>query len=155
VVNVLLTEMDGLSAVNDQVMVLAATNMPWRVDSALRRPGRFDRVLFVPPPDAAAREAILKIHLQGLPADRLHLPKLAPRTEKFSGADLRAVVERASERVIAEELKTGRAGLLTDKSLLAAAAETRPSTVEWLETARNYASYGNRSGIYDELAAYL
>ena len=76
-VNVLLTEMDGISGKNENLMVLAATNTPWRVDDALRRPGRFDRVVFVPPPDIQAREAILTICLRGLPAENLDLEKIA------------------------------------------------------------------------------
>ncbi len=154
-VNVLLTEMDGIQAKNDQLMVLAATNVPWRVDSALRRPGRFDRVLFVPPPDAAAREAILKIHLRGMPVGKIDAEKLSKQCEKFSGADLRAVVERASERAIAQEMRTGRQVELTQALLLEGIKETKASTVEWLETARNYATYSNRAGLYDDLIAYF
>ena len=136
-------------------MVLAATNTPWRVDSALRRPGRFDRVIFVPPPDSAARAAILRIHLSDLPSDVLDLDKLARLTELFSGADLRNLVERATEKLIAEELRRGPGAKLTQKLLVETIKEMRPSTGEWLETARNYASYANRSGLYDDLAAYL
>jgi len=154
-VNVLLTELDGISSGNENLMVLAATNAPWRVDSALRRPGRFDRVLFVPPPDAAAREAILKIHLRDLPAEPLDLGKAAKLTERFSGADLRAVVERASEKAIFEEMRTGRPGILTQRLLLDAIKDSRPSTNEWLETARNYATYANRTGLYDDLVAHF
>lgn len=154
-VNVLLTEMDGISAGNENLMILAATNTPWRVDSALRRPGRFDRVLFVPPPDAVAREAILKIRLRDMPAENLDLAKAAKLTERFSGADLRGVVERASEKAIFEEMRTGRAGKLTQKLLLDAIKDSRPSTGEWLETARNYATYSNRTGLYDDLVAYF
>jgi len=155
IVNVLLTEMDGIQAANDQLMVLAATNAPWRVDQALRRPGRFDRVLFIPPPDAPAREAILKIHLRGMPVGALDLAKLAKQTERYSGADLRAVVERASEKAIYLEMRTGRSGELTQALLTDAIKETKPSTVEWLETARNYATYANRAGLYDDLVAYF
>jgi SpoVK/Ycf46/Vps4 family AAA+-type ATPase len=154
-VNVLLTEMDGVSSGNENLMVLAATNAPWRVDSALRRPGRFDRVLFVPPPDAVAREAILKICLRDLPAEALDLGKAAKLTDRFSGADLRAVVERASEKAIFEEMRNGRPGKLTQRLLLDAVKESRPSTNEWLETARNYATYANRTGLYDELVAFF
>ena len=154
-VNVLLTEMDGISSDNKNVMVLAATNAPWRVDSALRRPGRFDRVLFVPPPDATAREAILAIQLRDLPAESLDLAKAAKLTERFSGADLRAVVERASEKAIYEEMRTGRPGRITQRLLLDAVKESRASTNEWLETARNYAAYANRSGLYDDLVAFF
>jgi SpoVK/Ycf46/Vps4 family AAA+-type ATPase len=154
-VNVLLTEMDGIASGNENLMVLAATNAPWKVDSALRRPGRFDRVLFVPPPDAAAREAILKIRLRDLPAETLDLEKAAKLTDRFSGADLRAVVERAAEKAIYEEMRTGRPGKLTQRLLLDAIKESRPSTNEWLETARNYATYSNRAGLYDDLVAFF
>ena len=154
-VNVLLTEMDGIAADNRNVMILGATNAPWRVDSALRRPGRFDRVLFVPPPDAAARAAILEIHLRGMPIEDVDLAKLARQTDKFSGADLRALISRASEQAILAEMKTGKGAKVTQKMLLDALKGMRPSTAEWLETARNYASYSNRTGLYDDLVAYF
>jgi transitional endoplasmic reticulum ATPase len=154
-VNVLLTEMDGISGKNENLMVLAATNTPWRVDDALRRPGRFDRVLFVPPPDAPAREAILAIHLRGLPVEKMDLAKVAKLTERFSGADLRSAVERASEKAIYQEMRTGRPAALTQSLLLETIKEMRPSTNEWLETARSYAAYANRTGLYDELAAFF
>jgi transitional endoplasmic reticulum ATPase len=155
IVNVLLTEMDGVATKNENVMVLAATNTPWRVDDALRRPGRFDRILFVPPPDAPAREAILKIHLRDLPVDKLDLAKLAQLTNRFSGADLRAAVERASEKAIFQEMQTGRPGKLTQSMLAEVIKEMRPSTNEWLETARSYAAYANRSGLYDDLVQFF
>ena len=154
-VNVLLTEMDGIAAGNQNLMILAATNAPWRVDSALRRPGRFDRVLFVPPPDLAARQAILKIHMRDLPAEPIDLDKIARAPERFSGADLRAAIERASEKAIFDEMRTGRCGQLTQRALLEAIKEMRPSTNEWLETARNYATYANRTGLYDDLVAFF
>jgi SpoVK/Ycf46/Vps4 family AAA+-type ATPase len=155
IVNVLLTEMDGVAAKNENLMVLAATNTPWRVDDALRRPGRFDRILFVPPPDVPAREAILKIHLRDLPVEKLELGKLAQLTDRFSGADLRAVVERASEKAIYQEMQTGRTTKLTQTLLVEVIKEMRPSTNEWLETARSYASYANRSGLYDDLVEFF
>lgn len=155
IVNVLLTEMDGITADNTNVMVLAATNAPWRVDNALRRPGRFDRVLFVPPPDAAARAAILKIHLRDLPHEDMDIATLARKADKFSGADLRALVSRAAEQAIMAEMKTGKNVKVTQKMLLDALAGMQPSTAEWLETARSYASYANRSGLYDDLVKYF
>ena len=156
IVNVLLTEMDGIQARNENLMVLAATNVPWRIDSALRRPGRFDRVLFVPPPDAGARKAILDIHLRGLPAAKgLDVNKLAKGAERYSGADLRAVVERAAERAIYQEMRTGKPSELTQAMLLEAMKETKPSTAEWLEMARSYATYANKTGLYDDLVAYF
>jgi SpoVK/Ycf46/Vps4 family AAA+-type ATPase len=155
IVNVLLTELDGVGSDNTNVMVLAATNSPWRVDSALRRPGRFDRVVFVPPPDAGARDAILKIHLREVPCEAIDSEKIARAAEKFSGADLKALVSRASEKAIMAEMRTGTAACITQRMLLETLKEMRPSTVEWLETARNYASYANRSGLYDDLVRYF
>jgi SpoVK/Ycf46/Vps4 family AAA+-type ATPase len=147
--------MDGIAADNKNVMILAATNAPWRVDSALRRPGRFDRVIFVPPPDAPAREAILNIHLRDVPVDSVDAAKIAKLTDKFSGADLRALVGRASEQAILLEMKTGAPAKLSQKMFAEAVKGMRPSTVEWLETARNYASYANRAGLYDDLVTYF
>ena len=154
-VNVLLTEMDGMSAQNENLMVMAATNAPWRVDSALRRPGRFDRVLFVPPPDLVARKAILEICLRDLPSESLDLEKLARLCDQFSGADLRAVIEKASEKAIYQEMRSGKSSKLTQKLLLESVKESRPSTIEWLETAKSYASYANRAGLYDDLVAFF
>ncbi len=154
-VNVFLTELDGISARNENLMVLAATNTPWRVDSALRRPGRFDRVVFVPPPDLPARVAILKVHLRSLPCEPLEFDRLAALCERFSGADLRAAVERASEKAIMDEMRTGRAGKITQRLLAQAIKEMRSSTNEWLETARSYATYSNRAGLYDDLVAFF
>src|SRR5690606_34610949 len=83
-INQFLAELDGVQSLNDGVLVLAATNAPWQMDAAFRRPGRFDRVVFVPPPDLEARGAILRIHLAGKPQDELDLHGLAKKTEGFS-----------------------------------------------------------------------
>ena len=155
VVNTLLTEIDGAGSKNEDVLVLGATNTPWRVDSAFRRPGRFDHVLFVPPPDQAARASIFKLVLADVPQERLDFDKLAKLTPQFSGADIRALVESASEKVIESIMKTGKDAVVTQKGLLQAIKKARPTTLEWLDQANNYASYSNSSGLYDDLAAYL
>lgn len=154
-VNILLTEIDGASSNNEDLLIIGATNTPWRVDSAFRRPGRFDHVLFVPPPDLEARESILSIVLDGIPQEKLDIKKLAKVTERFSGADLRAIVESASEMAIQEIMRTGKEGVVTQKQLLNAIKKARPTTLEWMEQASNYASYANQSGLYDDLAAYI
>jgi SpoVK/Ycf46/Vps4 family AAA+-type ATPase len=154
-VNTLLTEIDGAASRNENVLVMGATNTPWRLDSAFRRPGRFDHVVFVPPPDAAARKAIFALALDGIPQDTLDLEQLAQKSEKFSGADIRAVIEAATESVIETIMKTGKEVKLTQKELLQALKKHRPTTLEWLEQASNYASYANQSGLYDELSEYI
>ncbi len=154
-VNQFLAEMDGAEASNDGVLILGATNAPWHVDAAFRRPGRFDQVLFVPPPDAPARAETLKILLEGKPAQDIDHQQIASKTAEFSGADLKAVVDRAVEGKLQEAIKTGRPTPLTTKDLLAAAKSVKPSTREWFATARNHAIYANQGGIYDDILEYL
>ncbi|MEO7426736.1 MAG: ATP-binding protein, partial [Fibrobacteria bacterium] len=155
IINQFLSELDGIGTGNEGVLVLAATNAPWHLDSAFRRPGRFDRILFVPPPDAAARVGIFRIVLQGKPLEDIDYEKLAKVSEGFSGADIKAVAESAVEGKLREAIKAGKPSPLTTKDLIAAAKAARPSAKEWFSTARNYALYSNQGGIYDDVLAYL
>jgi transitional endoplasmic reticulum ATPase len=151
-----LSEMDGFAKNNSGVLILAASNVPWAIDSAFRRPGRFDRVLFVPPPDRAARASILKILLTGRPiTEDIDHDALASRTSGFSGADLENLVDTAADRAIAESLSKGGEIPIGQPHLVAALAEIKPTTSEWLTTARNYARYANEGGQYDEVLAFL
>jgi transitional endoplasmic reticulum ATPase len=151
-----LTELDGVVSRNDKVMVLGATNAPWNVDSALRRPGRFDRVLFVPPPDQNARGEILKLHSRNRKIENgVDWSGLARQTEYFSGADLANLVERASEKALADALKSGVLRDVTQRDFGVALKECKPSTMEWLRRSRNYTNFANQDGIYDDLAEYL
>jgi SpoVK/Ycf46/Vps4 family AAA+-type ATPase len=154
-INQFLSEMDGVQSSNEGVLILAATNAPWHLDPAFRRPGRFDRILFVPPPDAAARASILRILCQGKPVEKVDYDQLAKKSEHFSGADLKAVVDTAIEAKLREALKAGVPKPLTTKDLQTAAAALRPSTREWFATARNYAIYSNQGGVYDDVLKYL
>ncbi len=151
----LLTELDGMAANNDGVFVLGATNRPWDVDEALRRPGRFDRVMLVLPPDRSAREYILAVHVRERPVGDLDLAKVAVRTERFSGADLALVCESAAEEAMEESALAGQIRPITTDHLLNAAKAIPPSTLPWFESARNYALYANQAGAYDDLLAYL
>jgi transitional endoplasmic reticulum ATPase len=154
-INQFLAEMDGVKTSNEGVLILAATNAPWHLDSAFRRPGRFDRILFVPPPDAAARAGILRLHCRGKPIEDLDYDHLAKKTDNFSGADLKAVVDVAIEKKLGEALKAGVPKPLTTKDLVSAAGSLKPTTKEWFATARNYALYSNQGGIYDDILQYL
>ncbi len=154
-VNQFLAEMDGVNSSNEGVLILGATNAPWHVDSAFRRPGRFDRVLFVPPPDETARKEILALLLKGKPQDHVELDKVAAKTHEFSGADLKAVIDFAVEDKLREVIRSGRPTPLSTKDLLAAAKAVRPTTREWFATARNHALYANQGGIYDDILEYM
>ncbi|MEM3973437.1 MAG: CDC48 family AAA ATPase, partial [Ignisphaera sp.] len=104
IVNQLLTEMDGIEALRG-VVVIGATNRPDLLDPALLRPGRFDRIIYVPPPDLRARYEILKIHTRKIPlAEDVDLIELAKKTEGYSGADLEALVREAVMLALREDL---------------------------------------------------
>jgi len=153
-VNQLLSEMDGLTS-NEGVFVIGATNHPWDVDVALRRPGRFDRMLLVLPPDPPAREAVLRHHLRGRPIANVNLGKLAKMTGGYSGADLAYVCEGAADRALMDSARSGTPRLIDMSDLEAAVRDVKPSIGPWLETARNVAEFANEGGVYDELLSYL
>ncbi len=154
-VNQLLTELDGVRESNDGVFVLAATNHPWDVDGALRRPGRFDRTLLVLPPDEPAREGVLRYHLRERPVAGIDLKALAKRTHGYSGADLAHICETAAERALLDSVSTGKPRMIEMRDMLAALAEVKPSIGAWLSTARNVVEFSNVDGTYDELRKYL
>jgi transitional endoplasmic reticulum ATPase len=154
-INQFLSELDGVEASNDGVLVLAATNAPWHLDAAFRRPGRFDRIIFVPPPDGPARAGILRILCQGKPLGDVDFDHVGKKTEHFSGADLKAMIDVAIEDKLRDAMKDGVPRPLGTKDLLAAAAKVKPSSREWFGTARNYALYANQGGLYDDILKYL
>lgn len=154
-VNQLLEELDAIGADNTGMLVLAATNAPWDVDEALKRPGRFDRTIFVPPPDEPARRRILELQVADRPHEKIDVKGLAKRTALFSGADLRALVERALDHVIDEALDAGEARPLRSTHFDQALADMRPSTLEWLANARNHVEFANEGGRWDEVRAFL
>jgi transitional endoplasmic reticulum ATPase len=155
-VDQLLQELDAIGSDNAQLLVLAATNAPWDVDDALKRPGRFDRMVFVPPPDPPAREKILELHLADPPtAPGLQLGPFAERTSLFSGADLRNLAERAIDLAIDQTLREGGDIPVSADHLGAALDALAPTTLDWLSTARNYVEFANESGRYDDVLEFL
>ena len=154
-INQFLAELDGVATENEGILFLAATNAPWHVDDAFRRPGRFDRVVFVPPPDRDARREVLRIHLEGRLQEEIDLTRLADRTKEYSGADLQSIVDVAVEAKLASAMRDGVPRPLTTDDLLAAARKRKPTTAEWFQTARNYALHANQAGSYDAVLEYL
>lgn len=155
VINQFLSELDGIDSNNDGILVLGATNAPWYIDPAFRRPGRFDRIIFVAPPDDVAREAIFKIELEGKPTENIKLKDLAKKSKEFSGADIKASIDIAIEQKLLESFKDGIPKPLTTKDILKAFGKMKATTREWFNSAKNYALYSNDSGLYDDILVYL
>ncbi|ACB40898.1 CDC48 family AAA ATPase [Pyrobaculum neutrophilum] len=141
VVAQLLAEMDGVKAL-ENVVVIAATNRPDLVDPALLRPGRFDRIIYVPPPDFKARLDILLIHTRTTPLSKdVDLEELARRTEGYSGADLELLVREATFLALREDINAREVSMRHFEEAL---KKVRPSIAldmlkfyeTWLEKAR-------------------
>jgi transitional endoplasmic reticulum ATPase len=155
VVNEFLSQLDGIGRENRGVLVLAATNMPWDVDGAMKRPGRFTRQIFVPPPDAAARAEMLRIKLTGVPAEPdLKLDSIAARAEHYSGADIDGLIDLAKESALADSLSGTERGL-SAADFDDALRQMQPSTLDWLRTVRNVVKYAGDDGSYKDVEQYL
>jgi transitional endoplasmic reticulum ATPase len=155
VITQFLAELDGFASRNERVLIIGATNTPWDLDPAFRRPGRFDQVLFVPPPDRAARVQILKLKATGKPTQNLDYDSIAANTEGWSGADLEHLLDAAAELALTQSIARGSIEPITMTHVDRARARVRPSTREWFTTARNYAQYANEAGQYDDIADYI
>ncbi|MHA1584600.1 MAG: CDC48 family AAA ATPase [Promethearchaeota archaeon] len=106
VISQLLTELDGL-AQTKEIILIAATNRPDILDPALMRPGRIDRLSYVPPPSKKDREEIFKIFTKGMPIDeKFSIPTFAQKTEYFSGADIESLCREAAIRALRKDIRT-------------------------------------------------
>lgn len=154
-INQFLQELDGVEYDNSGILILGATNTPWHMDPAFRRPGRFDRMIFVPPPDQPARTAMLQKKLQNKPVEQVDYEAISKQIPEFSGADIEAVIDMAVEAKLEESFKDGIPQPIRTKDLLAAAKRHRASTREWFSVAKNFALYANEAGLYDDILLYL
>lgn len=113
VVPQLLAELDGFEKRETALLFIGATNEPWAIDSAVLRPGRLDRLIYVPPPDLPARQRILELNLRGISLmEDISLQEIASRADGFSGADMSALAHRTRERVFFEAIQQGNARLI-------------------------------------------
>lgn len=152
----MLNELQSVETQNEKLLIIGATNMPWDVDDAFKLPGRFDKLVFVPPPDREARKSILELKLKGRPVEvGIVYEVLADRTPLYLGADIENIVEIAAEKVLTEILENESERFITMEDLLEAINHTKPTTIEWLSTIKNYIKYANQGGIYSEAAAYI
>ncbi|MBB4823294.1 SpoVK/Ycf46/Vps4 family AAA+-type ATPase [Sporosarcina luteola] len=154
-VNQLLLELDGLNSHNSGVYVIGATNTPWYLDSALRRPGRFNQLIFIPPPSEAERELILGLKLKDKPQTALNTKKIAGKSQHFSGADLEQLVEDAVEQALHRSLESGELQPITQEDLQESLKRRKPTTLEWFSTAKNYATFSDVNQDYDHVLEYI
>ncbi len=132
VVNQLLSEIDGLEALHD-VVIIGATNRPDIIDPALLRPGRFDRIILVPPPDQKAREQIFKVHTKNMPLTKnVDIRELAAKTEGYVGADIESICREAAIMVLRKDIKGTEVNL---DHFNTAMEKVRPSATKEIEKA--------------------
>lgn len=132
----LLTEMDGLEQA-DGILVLAATNRPQAIDEALMRPGRFDLVLYVPPPDLEARYEIFRVHTRDMTLDLdVDLRRLAEETELFTGAELKAICNEAGIVALREDISSS---VVCDRHFMKVMESVKPALTR--EEIDSYASF--------------
>lgn len=110
----ILAEMQGVgsSTSKSMIMVIAATNKPWAIDSAFLRPGRFDEKIYIPLPDFTARKKLFELKLSKIPTDNVDLDYLSNITEGYNGADIEEFVEKLKQTAINESIKSGKDHLI-------------------------------------------
>ena len=154
-INQFLQELDGINSTNEGILIIGATNTPWNLDPAFRRPGRFDRIVFIPPPDATSRESILRLKLKNKPTGNIDFNGIAKRAENYSGADIDALIDIAIEEKLEASFTEGIPKPLETIDLISALKKHKPSTQEWFAIAKNFAMFANDSGLYDDILTYL
>lgn len=154
-INQFLQELDGIDSINEGVLIIGATNTPWNLDPAFRRPGRFDRIVFLPPPDTTNRESILRLKLKNKPTGTIDIQTIAKRAENYSGADIDAIIDIAIEQKLESSFSDGIPKPLETNDLLNALKKHKPSTQEWFSTAKNFAMFANDSGLYNDILTYM
>ena len=130
VISQLLTEMDGITTLQD-IVVVAATNRPDMVDSAVMRPGRFDRLIYVPEPDEKSRLQVLKIYTKGMPTcSDVDLNQLSLMTKYYSGADIESLCREAAMHALRRDVNSRE---VTMKDFQDAMKEMGPSITPDME----------------------
>lgn len=155
-VNQFLHEMDGIRSDNQRILVIGATNQPWALDPAFRRPGRFDQAIFVPPPDSPARAQIIELLAKDKPIADFDAAALIEATNGFSGADLKWVFDRAAELALSAAIHSGHPVPITLDLLLAVAKAHTPTTQTWFEGMHTHAQQQNGpDSIFNDMRKFL
>jgi transitional endoplasmic reticulum ATPase len=148
--NTFLQCIDGINSKKENLLIIGATNAPWLLDPAARRPGRFDKIIYVPPPDFQARKSIFQIHLKelisnGMLGEDVNTDELALLTDGYTGADIKAICEEAKEAALKQALTRGDVRPVFMQDFITAIRKRTPSTLPWITEAirsiKRYKSY--------------
>jgi transitional endoplasmic reticulum ATPase len=152
-VNELLIQLDGLEGPKEKVLTLAATNAPWSVDPALRRPGRFSKMIYIPPPDFNARLEIFKLQTKNRPIkDDIDFEELAKKTEFYSAADINQIVEEAADIPLREAIISKKMRKITQADFLKVIKSRKSSLVSWAKSAQQQIKMSREQEVFEELS---
>lgn len=152
VVNEMLAQMDGVDTAGDDLLVLAATNEPWSIDPALRRPGRFSKLVFIPEPDLEARAAIFDIQLKDRPlGDDVNTMSLAEMTGSYSGADISSICREAADIPLGEALRGGEPRKIRMQDFAMVIEKRKPSITSWYLGARKSIQKTGEEDVFREI----
>ncbi len=152
VVNELLAQMDGVDTSEDNLLILAATNEPWSIDPALRRPGRFSKLIFIPQPDEKAREAIFGLNLKKRPIDAdVDIRELSRMTDSYSGADITAICIEAADIPLGEALRGASPRKIKMQDFLTVLDGRKPSILSWYAQARQEIKRTGEEDIFPQI----
>ncbi len=153
VVNALLVELDGVTTAKAKRLVLAATNAPWNVDPALRRPGRFTKLLFLPPPDLDSRKQIFKLGTKDRPIETdIDYNDLAELTDGYSSADIIQICDEAADLPLEEALEGKPPRKIMMNDFQAVLKKRKSSIIPWFKLANDQIK---TSGEEDEFAELM
>jgi transitional endoplasmic reticulum ATPase len=152
VVNALLVELDGVTTTRDKRLVLAATNAPWDVDPALRRPGRFSKLLFLPPPDLDSRRQIFKLGTKDRPLESdVNFDELANKTDGYSSADIIQICDEAADVPLEEALAGKTPRKINHSDFLIVIKKRKSSIIPWFKLAYNQITESGEEEEFSEL----
>jgi transitional endoplasmic reticulum ATPase len=155
-VNELLIQLDGLEGPKERVLTLAATNAPWAVDPALRRPGRFSKMLFIPPPDLKARQEIFRIQTRNRPINNdVDFKELAKFTKGYSSADIYQICEEAADIPLREAIKGKEPRKININDFKQVIKRRKSSLTSWIKSAKSQISRDMEEEIFEELTKII
>ncbi len=150
-----LIDLDGINSNREGLFILGSTNRVWDIDEAFKRPGRFDEVIFVPPPSADDREVLIANKLKDIPNSVTNVSKIAKATNNYSHADLCFLIDIAVENAIDRSAHSRTLEPVNNEDLAKALLSIEPSTIEWFNSARSFAVFSENSRIYSSLKSYM